>query len=85
MFALRSHWCIALVVVWAQLPSVALANTIKGVRTHEAPYYIRVVLDTSKASKYSIFALDNPHRNVIDDKGAKPASELSLVTARAVS
>ena len=30
---------------------------IKSVRTHEAPDYIRVVLDTSKASKYSIFAL----------------------------
>ena len=85
MFALRSHWCIALVVAWALLPSVALANTIKGVRTHEAPDYIRVVLDTSKASKYSIFALDNPHRIVIDVKGAKPASELSLGPAKGLT
>ena len=85
MFALRSHWCITLVVAWALLPSVVLANTIKGVRTHEAPDYIRVVLDTSKASKYSIFALDNPHRIVIDVKGAKPASELSLGPAKGLT
>jgi len=54
------------------------ANVIQGVRTHEAPDYIRVVLDTSKASKYSIFELQNPHRIVIDVKGAKPSSSLSL-------
>ena len=59
-----------------------MANTIKSVRTHEAPDYIRVVLDTSKASKYSIFALENPHRIVIDVKGAKPAEGLSLESSK---
>ena len=54
------------------------ANVIQGVRTHEAPDYIRVVLDTSKASKYSIFELKNPHRIGIEVKGAKPSSGLSL-------
>ncbi|MEC8347120.1 MAG: N-acetylmuramoyl-L-alanine amidase [Pseudomonadota bacterium] len=51
-------------------------------RTHEAPDYIRVVLDTSKASKYSIFALENPHRIVIDVKRAKPAEGLLLESSR---
>ena len=55
-----------------------LANVIQGVRTHESPDYIRVVLDTAQAAKYSIFELQNPHRIVIDVKGAKPRSGLSL-------
>ena len=59
-----------------------MANIIKSVRTHEAPDYIRVVVDTSKASKYSIFALENPHRIVIDVKGAKPATGLSLNSSK---
>lgn len=54
------------------------ANVIKSVRTHEAPDYIRVVLDTSRAARYSVFALQNPHRIVIDVKDAKPAKGLSL-------
>ncbi len=54
------------------------ANVIQGVRTHEAPDYIRVVLDTSKASTYTILELNNPYRIVIDVKGAKPSSGLSL-------
>ena len=41
-----------------------------------------MVLDTSKASKYSIFALENPHRIVIDVKGAKPAEGLSLKSSK---
>lgn len=66
----------------ALLSSTAIANTIKSVRTHEAPDYIRVVLDTSKASKYSIFALENPHRIVIDVRGGKPAEGLSLKSSK---
>ena len=58
------------------------ANIIQGVRTHEAPDYVRVVLDTSKASKYSILELKNPHRIVIDVKGAKPRSGLSLNSSK---
>ena len=92
MFALRSPLdtsrCLTLAslalacLVSALLSSAAMANTIKSVRTHEAPDYIRVVLDTSKASKYSIFALENPHRIVIDVKGAKPAEGLSLKSSK---
>ena len=69
-------------LVSALLSSTAIANTIKSVRTHEAPDYIRVVLDTSKASKYSIFALENPHRIVIDVKRAKPAEGLLLESSK---
>ena len=69
-------------LAFALLSSTAMANIIKSVRTHEAPDYIRVVVDTSKASKYSIFALENPHRIVIDVKGAKPATGLSLNSSK---
>lgn len=55
-----------------------LANVIQGVRTHESPDYIRVVLDTAQAAQYSIFELQNPHRIVIDVKDAKLRSGLSL-------
>ena len=85
MSALCNRWFIAFCVAWTLLPSIALANMIKGIRTHESPDYIRVVLDTSKASKYSIFALDNPHRIVIDVKDAKPAEELSLESAEGLT
>ena len=54
------------------------ANVIQSVRTHEAPDYIRVVLDTSKLSKFSVFALENPNRIVIDVKDAKAARGFAL-------
>ena len=54
------------------------ANVIQSVRTHEAPDYIRVVLDTSKPSKFSVFALENPNRIVIDVKDAKAARGFAL-------
>jgi N-acetylmuramoyl-L-alanine amidase len=54
------------------------ANVIQSVRTHEAPDYIRVVLDTSKPSKFSVFALENPNRIVIDVKDAKTARGFAL-------
>lgn len=56
----------------------AYANTIQGVRTHEAPDYIRVVLDTSKTSVYSVFSLTNPDRIVIDVKNAEAGRGLVL-------
>lgn len=56
----------------------AHANTIQGVRTHEAPDYIRVVLDTSKTSVYSVFSLTNPDRIVIDLKHAEAGQGLVL-------
>lgn len=55
---------------------------IQGVRTHEAPDYIRVVLDTSQASKYSVFTLENPNRIVIDIKDAKAARGFVLEPAK---
>ena len=61
----------------------AYANTIQGVRTHEAPDYIRVVLDTSKTSVYSVFSLTNPDRIVIDVKNAEAGRGLVLHPSRA--
>ena len=51
------------------LPSVA-ANRLTGVRLHDAPDSTRVVLDTQEAPDYRVFALENPHRVVIDLTGA---------------
>lgn len=65
-----------------QVSTALYANVIQGVRTHEAPNYIRVVLDTSQASKFSVFELENPHRIVIDVKGARPGRGLSFGTTK---
>ena len=61
------------------------ANVIQSVRTHEAPDYIRVVLDTSKPSKFSVFALENPNRIVIDVKDAKAARGFALQAVKTVT
>ena len=76
-FALAAvTWLLLAAAPWAN------ANVIQGVRTHEAPDYIRVVLDTSKPSKFSVFALQNPDRIVIDVKDAKAARGLALKTTK---
>lgn len=65
--------------------SFAHANVIQGVRAHEAPDYIRLVLDTSQVSKYSVFALDNPHRIVIDVKDATAGRGLTLALTKGLT
>ena len=51
--------------------ALAGANTLEGVRLHEAPDHTRVVLDTSAAADYDLFTLADPERVVIDLKQAK--------------
>ncbi|MBV1907531.1 MAG: N-acetylmuramoyl-L-alanine amidase [Pseudomonadales bacterium] len=42
------------------------AAEFQGVRIHQAPDYVRVVMDTSDAVKFRVFTLPNPNRVVID-------------------
>lgn len=46
--------------------STVFAANIDGVRLWRAPDHTRVVLDLSASVDYKIFALDNPHRLVVD-------------------
>lgn len=46
-------------------------------RIHQAPDYVRVVLDTSESVKYKVFTLENPHRVVIDIRNTSSARAFS--------
>lgn len=59
------------------------ANVLDGVRVHEAPDSIRVVLDAREETQYTHFALDNPHRIVIDLKNTRPGRKLNFTKAGA--
>lgn len=61
--------------------SLAYANVLQGVRTHEAPDSIRVVLDAREEAQFSYFALQNPHRIVIDLKNTRPSKKINLSKA----
>ncbi len=50
---------------------------VQEVRLWRAPDYTRVVFDLDRQVKYSVFALENPHRVVIDLTGVVMRTELS--------
>jgi N-acetylmuramoyl-L-alanine amidase len=57
------------------------ANVLDGIRVHEAPDSIRVVLDARQETQFKQFALQNPHRIVIDLKNTRPGKKLSFAKA----
>ena len=65
-----------LIVVFVSTLQLSAAE-IKGVRIHQAPDYVRVVLDTSETVKYTVFTLENPHRVVIDIRNTSSSSTFS--------
>ncbi len=56
------------------VPVLTHANTLQGVRMHEAPDHTRVVVDTSARADYQVFTLDGPPRVVIDLQGTQARS-----------
>ncbi|MCR9278104.1 MAG: N-acetylmuramoyl-L-alanine amidase [Pseudomonadaceae bacterium] len=42
------------------------ADGLRGIRSHQAPDYTRLVLDTQAPVRYELFTLDNPSRVVVD-------------------
>lgn len=56
----------------ALAPATIAANTLQGVRLHEAPNSTRIVFDTTREVRYKVFALDNPTRVVVDLFGVQP-------------
>ena len=64
------------------VPNV-FANVLDGIRVHEAPDSIRVVLDARQETQYTSFALDKPDRIVIDLKNTRPGKKLSFSKAGA--
>jgi N-acetylmuramoyl-L-alanine amidase len=69
----RFSLCAMLIGVSATLTLQAAERSLLRVRMHEAPEYTRVVFDISAAVRYDLFALDNPHRVVIDLADTGPA------------
>jgi N-acetylmuramoyl-L-alanine amidase len=74
----------AAILCWLFLvaPNV-FANVLDGIRVHEAPDSIRVVLDARQETQFKQFALQNPHRIVIDLKNTRPGKKLSFAKAGA--
>ena len=60
-------------------------NQLNGIRLHDAPDSTRVVLDTSAASDYRLFAMRRPDRVVIDLRDTKPAFKPPQVDSRVVA
>ncbi len=62
-------------VVWICLGALFVeagwALEIRGIRYWNAPDHVRLVLDTSGPVKPKVFGLENPHRLVLDMRGAK--------------
>ncbi|MDX1491135.1 MAG: N-acetylmuramoyl-L-alanine amidase [Pseudohongiellaceae bacterium] len=68
--------CLCLLSVLAA-PGVAMAAEIEEIRLWRAPDYTRVVFDLDSSVQYSVFALENPHRIVIDMSDSKMVSSTS--------
>jgi len=61
----------------AGLPGFALAAAdVQDVRLWSAPDYTRVVLDMDELAQYSVFALENPSRIVIDISNSRVSANL---------
>ncbi|MGH8676166.1 MAG: N-acetylmuramoyl-L-alanine amidase, partial [Burkholderiales bacterium] len=60
------HWINACVLLVASLPFAAVAAELQEVRLWASPDSTRVVLDLSAPVSYSVFALADPDRIVID-------------------
>lgn len=61
-------------------PALAAKSTqriIKGARIHQQPSGTRLVLESSGATDFKVFALDNPRRVVVDIKNARLKTDLN--------
>ena len=59
--------------------SLLSAAEVEDVRLWSAPDYTRVVLDMDELSQYSVFALENPARIVIDIRNTRVSASLSAL------
>lgn len=60
---------LAFVALGDGVSSVAQAEELRAIRSHQAPDYTRVVLDTDGPVQYNLFALSDPDRIVVDLSG----------------
>jgi len=70
-------WCIWL----AATVAVQAGTEFQGVRLWAAPDHTRIVFDTSGPVEHDLFALDNPHRLVIDVNEATAAESMLVKPA----
>lgn len=73
---MRGIWVMGMLL----FSSLAVAGTaqVSSIRVWPAPDSTRVVFDVTSAVQYSLFALKNPHRVVIDIKHGRLAGNISL-------
>ena len=82
----RRAWAhILLATVFLAAGAGAAANEVQGMRVHQAPDHTRVVLDTVSPLDYHVFALDNPHRVVIDLRDATAGAGFSVAGLASLS
>lgn len=72
--------CLTALLISLLLPLQAYAATqIEGLRLWRAPDNTRLVFDLTGPVEHSVLTLQNPHRIVIDVKGAKMATDIKRV------
>lgn len=78
---LRRIGCILLVAaLGGVLPLVSVsAAEVEEVRLWSAPEYTRVVFDMDELTQYSVFALENPDRIVIDISNSRVSADLTTL------
>jgi N-acetylmuramoyl-L-alanine amidase len=64
--------------------SVARAAEVQALRLWDGPEHTRAVIDLSGPLEYKLFELDNPHRLVLDIKGARLGAGFDGSDARGV-
>lgn len=62
---MRTYW-FTLALTVALFPATLLASQLQDIRVWPAPDSTRLVLDLSEPAKHTLFALENPHRLVVD-------------------
>lgn len=59
-------------------PGILFAGELTGIRLASGPLSTRIVLDLENSAQHRLFALENPHRVVIDLPGTAASSALRL-------
>lgn len=71
-----------IVLAFCFFAQASAATSVAAVRVWPAPEYTRVTIETDSKTEYSVFALDNPDRLVIDLQNTELGNELKQLPSK---
>lgn len=71
-----------IVLAFCFFAQASAATSVAAVRVWPAPEYTRVTIETDSKTEYSVFALDNPDRLVIDLQNTEFGNELKQLPSK---